>query len=152
MGYTVEELSDRMEINDLLIRYASAIDSRDWDQLDTCFTPDAEVDYASSGGIAGKYPEVRAWLEKSLAMFHVTVHYISNSTISLEGDRASGRTLVINPMAFPKDEGDLDILTVGAYYYDQLVRTDEGWRIASRREEQLFFDGSLTEALKRSSL
>ena len=94
MALSTEELSDRIEINDLLTRYTSAIDGKDWALLDTCFLPDANVDYVSSGGIAGKYPEVRAWLEKALAIFPVTVHAISNSIIELDGDRAKGRTLV----------------------------------------------------------
>jgi hypothetical protein len=63
---TVGELSDRIEIQDLLVRYARAIDTKDWGLLDTCFTADAQVDYTSSGGIAGRYPEVRQWLAKAL--------------------------------------------------------------------------------------
>ena len=89
MALTIQELSDRIEINDLLTRYTSAIDGKDWGLLDTCFLPDADVDYVSSGGIAGKYPEVRNWLEKALSIFPVTVHAISNSEIELDGDLAS---------------------------------------------------------------
>ena len=35
---TVEELIDRQEIDDLLIRYATAVDTQDWDLYETCFT------------------------------------------------------------------------------------------------------------------
>ena len=38
--------------------------------------------------------------------------------------------------------------TVGAYYNDRLVRTEQGWRIAERIEETAFLEGSLPEALK----
>jgi hypothetical protein len=41
----LHELSDRAEINDVLIRYTRAIDTGDWDRLDTVFTPDARIDY-----------------------------------------------------------------------------------------------------------
>jgi len=141
---TPDELIDRLEINDLLIRYTVAIDTKDWDLLDTCFTSDAKVDYESSGGIAGSYPEARAWLAKALAAFPVTVHYITNSTVDLDGDTARGKTLVYNPMRLDAGEGKEIAFTVGGYYHDRLVRTDAGWRIAERREEQLFMEGSLT--------
>ncbi|MCG8592279.1 MAG: nuclear transport factor 2 family protein [Proteobacteria bacterium] len=148
MPLSLQEISDRIEINDLLTRYTTAIDTKDYGLLDTCFLPDAELDYVSSGGIKGAYPEVRQWLEKALSAFPMTVHYISNSVIELKGDRASGKTLVNNPMGFPKPDGSLHIFTVGAYYIDELVRTEEGWRIAKRIEEQVYLEGSLPEALQ----
>jgi len=145
---SIEEISDRLEINDLLIRYTVAIDTKDWKLLDTCFTPDAHVDYTSSGGIAGTYPEARAWLEKALALFSMTVHFISNTTVTLTGDSAASKTCVLNPMGYTNEDGSLHIFTVGAYYLDKLVRTDEGWRIAERIEEQAFLEGSLPAALQ----
>jgi len=138
---SLEELSDRLQINDLLTRYTVALDTKDWALLDTCFTPDAQVDYTESGGIKGIYPDVRRWLEKTLALFPMTQHFISNSTVRLDGDRASARTYVFNPMGSPKPGGGLEIFTVGAYYNDDLVRTPEGWRITRRFEELAFFDG-----------
>ena len=147
MALSLQELSDRIEINDLLIRYTKAIDQKDWKLLDTVFTPDAELDYVSSGGIEGRYPEVRAWLEKALAIFPVTVHYVTNSEVTLQGDRASARTAVYNPMFFKNPDGTLHHFAVGAYYVDELVRTKQGWRVAKRREDQAFLEGSLPKAL-----
>jgi len=143
MTLSLQQISDRIEINDLLIRYTRAIDQKDWELLDTVFTPDAEVDYVASGGIKGRYPEVRAWLAKVLALFPVTVHYVTNSEVTLEGDRAAARTAVYNPMFLENSDGSLHHFAVGAYYVDELVRTGAGWRIAKRREEQAFIEGSL---------
>jgi len=145
---SIRELSDRLAINDLLIRYTRAIDTKDWNLLDTCFTPDADVDYVASGGIAGKYPEVRAWLAKALAAFPITAHYVTNSQVELRGDRASARTLVYNPMFFAKPDGGLHDFTVGASYVDELVWTADGWRIAKRVEEAGFMQGQLPTALQ----
>jgi 3-phenylpropionate/cinnamic acid dioxygenase small subunit len=147
MALTLQQVSDRIEIDDLLIRYSRAIDDKDWGLLDSCFTPDAEVDYVSSGGIKGRYPEVRAWLEKALAAFPTTVHYVTNSQVELDGDRASARTAVYNPMFFPNPDGSQHHFAVGAYYVDELQRTDAGWRIVKRLEEQAFLEGSLPQAL-----
>lgn len=142
---SIAEISDRIEIGDLLTRYTVAIDTKDWNLLDTCFTPDAKVDYTTSGGTKGDYPDVRRWLEKALAPFTMTMHFISNSTVDLEGDRAKARTYVINPMGTPRPDGSLHIFTVGAYYDDELVRTAEGWRISNRFEEQAYMEGTLPQ-------
>jgi len=148
MPLSLQDISDRIEINDLLIRYSKAIDQKDWKLLDTCFTPDAELDYVSSGGIKGSYPEARAWLEKALAIFPITVHYVTNSEVTLAGDRASARTAVYNPMFFKNPDGTLHHFAVGAFYVDELVRTKQGWRIAKRREDQAFLEGSFPKALQ----
>jgi 3-phenylpropionate/cinnamic acid dioxygenase small subunit len=148
MPLSLQEISDRLEIQDLLVRYTQAIDQKDWGLLDTCFTPDAQVDYTQTGGIQGAYPEVRKWLEMALAPFPTTVHYVTNSRVELEGDRARARTAVFNPMVFRNPDGSPHIFRVGAYYVDELVRTRDGWRIRRRVEEQAFLDGSLPEALR----
>lgn len=148
MALSAQEISDRIEINDLMVRYARAIDTRNYELLDTCFTPDAHVDYVSSGGTKGPYPEVRAWLEKALAPFATMMHLVANNQVELNGDQASSRTYVINPMGFPKADGSLHVFTVAAHYVDKLVRTRDGWRIAERIEETVLMDGTLPEALQ----
>ena len=145
---SIREISDRIRIDDLLIRYTRAIDTKDWNLLDSCFMPDADVDYTASGGVAGKYPEVRAWLAKALAPFPITAHYITNSMVELRGDRASARTLVLNPMFFANPDGSLHDFTVGATYVDELVYTEAGWRIARRVEEAGYMQGTLPAALQ----
>jgi SnoaL-like domain len=41
---SVAEISDRLEIQQLLVDYSTAIDLRRFDDLDTVFTPDAYID------------------------------------------------------------------------------------------------------------
>jgi len=137
---TLEQVSDRIEIDDLLIRYTVAIDEKDWELLDTVYTPDAKIDYTTSGGIKGAYPEVRAWLAKALAPFTMTQHLISNSVVEVDGDAATARTMVFNPMGTDDGKGGLRMFYVGAWYEDKLVRTDAGWRIAERFERKAFMD------------
>ncbi len=107
---SLEQISDRIEIDDLLIRYTVAIDTKDWELLDTVFTPDAKVDYTTSGGIKGSYPEVRAWLAEVLALFKMTQHLISNSVVRIDGDTAAARTMVFNPMGRDDGKGGLPSL------------------------------------------
>ena len=43
------EISDRLEIQQLLVDYSTAIDLRRFDDLDAVFTPDAYIDYTALG-------------------------------------------------------------------------------------------------------
>ena len=133
-------LLDRLEIQDLLTRYCKAIDTKDWSLLDTCFVPDAHVDYTSSGGVKGSYPEVRRWLADVLPHFPMSQHAVSNFEIVIDGDRASSRVYFYNPMARPKPEGGVSMFFIGGYYVDDLVRTADGWRITQRIEQQAWAD------------
>ena len=59
----LQTLADRIEINDLLTRYAHAVDTKDWALYRTVFTADAHIDYESAGGIKGDLETVADWLE-----------------------------------------------------------------------------------------
>ena len=146
--FTLQDVSDRLEIDDLLSRYTLAIDAKDFDALDAVFTPDALIDYTTSGGVKGAYPEVKAWLAKALAMFPMTQHLLGNKRVTLDGDTATSRTYFYNPMGAPKKGGGLQMFFVGGYYNDRLVRTPDGWRIAERFEETAWMDGQLPTDLQ----
>ena len=148
MAYTPQELADRAEIQDVIVRYGWAIDTKDWALLDTCFTADAYVDYSSNpGGKVGPYPEIRAWVAKVMKAFPVTQHLMSNVDIKLDGDRATVRTMVTNPQGAATREGPLHFFFVGARYDDEFVRTPDGWKIAQRVETTQWFQGSLPKEL-----
>lgn len=136
MSMTVQQLSDRLEIDDLLVRYATGVDRKDWDLWETCFTPDAVIDYTAFGGIRGGVQEVRAWLEKTMVMFPMSQHMILNREVEIDGETATSRAGFYNPMSLPLDDGDNRLLFFeGGYYCDRLRRTPEGWRIEERVEE-----------------
>jgi hypothetical protein len=134
---SLDEVSARLEIQALLTRYAIAIDTHDWELLDTVFTADAWIDYESSGGIKGPYPEVRRWLGEVLPLLPRKQHLIAAPHLALDGDRARARTYVHNPNAFPQADGPSVHMIVDAYYDDDLVWTDAGWRIAKRVEVEV---------------
>jgi hypothetical protein len=138
---SLEEVAARLEIQALLTRYTIAIDTHDWELLDTVFTPDAWIDYESSGGIKGPYPEVRRWLGEVLPLLPQKQHLIAAPHLAFNGDRAHARTHVHNPNAFPQPDGSSLYMIVDAHYDDELVWTDAGWRIAKRVEVQVMKRG-----------
>ena len=133
---SMAEISDRLEIQQLLIDYSTAIDRRRFDDLDRVFTPDAYIDYTVFGGIAGTYPEVKAWLAEVLPNFPVYAHMLGNVDVRIDGDTASSRTICFNPMVLPGDQKQ--VMFCGLWYVDEFVRTPEGWRMTRRVEEKCF--------------
>lgn len=131
---TLQEISDRMEIQDVMVEYCYAIDTRKWDRLDDVFTPDAVIDYTEMAGFKGNLAQTKAFL--AAAMPRETIpncqHIISTSKITLAGDRAHGKTICTNPMVI---NADGTVMFVGLWYVDEFLRTQKGWRISSRYEE-----------------
>ncbi len=132
---SLQEMSDRLEIQDLFARYSFAIDERDWDALDAIFTPDAQIDYTETGGAKGSYAEIKAWLPGALERFPMFQHMVATTKLDIAGDEARSRTILFNPMTHRAEDGAEQVFFIGLWYRDRLVRTAGGWRIADRYEE-----------------
>lgn len=133
----LQEMSDRIEIQDLLARYTQAIDQRDWDALDRVFTPDARIDYRAMGGAAGGLAEVKRFLAEALPAFEAFQHLVGSCVVDIDGDTATARTICHNPMVL-RGGDDPHLLVCGLWYQDRLVRTAAGWRISERVEERAY--------------
>jgi SnoaL-like domain len=134
------EISDRLEIQQLITDYSTAIDTRRFDDLDAVFTQDAYIDYTALGGIEGSYPEVKAWLAEVLPNFPMYAHMLGNFSVRIDGDTASSRTICFNPMVLPAatQEDKEKIMFCGLWYDDEFSRTADGWRMTRRVETKCF--------------
>jgi ketosteroid isomerase-like protein len=143
MVLSLQEISDRFEIQDLLVAYCHAIDTRDWDALDDVFTDDAVIDYTEMGGTRGGLAATKAFLAEALAGFTSYQHLAATSAVDIDGDTARGRTICHNPMILgppPGTDGPTRILFAGLWYRDVFVRTPAGWRIRERHEEKSYLE------------
>ena len=138
MTMSLQEISDRMEIQDLLVAYSYAIDTRDWDALDEVFTPDAHIDYTAFGGSAGNLAETKAFLAEAMPMFSSFQHMVSTSKIEIDGDTAHVKTICHNPMVMKLGDDKVQVFYCGLWYVDEMVRTPDGWRITHRAEEKSY--------------
>lgn len=129
---TPQDISDRFEIQDLLVRYCHAVDRRDWPQFERLFTDDAVLDYSAFGGPRGGVRELSAFLDGAVAAMQGTQHTISTSLIELAGDSARARTAAHVTMVRQSPAGPI---FVGLWYRDRLQRTRDGWRIGERVQE-----------------
>jgi hypothetical protein len=135
------EISDRLEVEALLTRYTRAIDTGAWDRLDDVFTPDAQIDYTATGGIAAAYAEVKPWLAEMLPLFARRMHTLGQVDTQLDGDRATVAAYFHNPMVLVQPDGAELLVEFGGIYHHALVRTTDGWRSARLVEELVWKRG-----------
>lgn len=130
----LDAICDRLEIGDVLIRVATALDTHDADLLMSCFTGDAaiELDQSAATGPAGF-----AERAKRLRGLAAVQHIVTNITVDLDGDQAASTAYVLVMQAQDESLGRGTLLT-GGVYADDLSRTADGWRITRRRFRSLW--------------
>ncbi|MEV8634551.1 nuclear transport factor 2 family protein [Streptosporangium sp. NPDC051023] len=134
-----QEIADRLEIGDLLAKYAYAIDNGDWARLDLVFTADAIIDYTSSGGVRGTREEARRWLAEALPRWPGRHHLIGAPIIRFEGDEAVVTASFTGTLAPSRDTLPADtpgLVRGGGWHHHRMVRTPYGWRSRELVEEQ----------------
>ncbi len=138
---SLQEISDRMEIQDLCYRYAQIIDAKDFDALRSdVFTEDAFIDYSVFGGSVGNLEDTIGFLKQAMTseVFPAHQHLNANLQIQLNGDQATGRIMCINPQEMNIADGGSQIFFCGLWYLDDYIRTDNGWRMRKRVEEKSY--------------
>jgi len=129
--------SDEAQIAALLYRYARAVDTKDWELYRSVFTEDAHIDYSSAGAVTGGRDEVVDWFATNFGVIAWSMHYLTNIEIlDRSADSATVQAMFYNPMQLPGVQGPS---TCGGYYHHELVRTPDGWRSRSLREDSVWF-------------
>ncbi len=128
----MEHWNDQLAIRDVIDRYASALDLRDWENVRSCFSADCHADYERFGSWKERDRFV-AWLEAIHGDVGPTLHRIANHQIRVHGDRALATSYLDALLQLPHE--DHDLLHVVGKYLDEFIRTEDGWRISRRRFE-----------------
>jgi 3-phenylpropionate/cinnamic acid dioxygenase small subunit len=144
--------ADKEQIAEVLIRYATGIDSKDWPLFRSCWTDEIDVDYQQLGRFtsADALTEVMTRLHEDMGP---TYHRLSNFVIAVDGDRATARSYVHAVLMLQPDDSTNWVDALG-HYDDIFVRTQGGWRIRERlsRTARTLAGGDLaTTAVKEQS-
>lgn len=147
MTMSLQEISDRVEIEDLMVRYCYAIDDRDWDAYRSVFTADAIIDDTVTGGVRSGVEEHVSYLKRALTKILISQHAISTIMIKVDSNNATGRSHCSCPMVVDVGEGRKHVFFQGLWYRDVLVRTPQGWKFSARTEEG-YWTHNLPEGFK----
>jgi len=129
-------IEDRLAIEDLMISYATAVDSlHDIDGICVLFTEDADFDLSGIGLPRSKgHGAIREFFTGVFASMSHHAHHLTNFAItSYDGDRASARAYIIG---LGRSKEGAEITVHGRYYFD-VVRTSDGWKASTYRMDYL---------------
>lgn len=126
----LDDMADRVELRDLVDRYALAADTRDRDGFVGAFTADGVLSVGSTELRGAKrLADPLAYLDLHYVR---TMHFTGNHIVDLDGDSAEG---IVYGLAhhLTKDGTELRDTAMAVRYTDTYSRTDAGWRIAHRK-------------------
>jgi hypothetical protein len=126
---------DRADIMNVLAAYAFSIDGHHFDDLRSVFTADCRVSY-NRVPLEPGVDHVIAHVS-GLAGMPQSQHIFGAPSITIEGDTARARSYAVAHLVqvAPGTETGHTVTSRGLSYTDELVRTADGWRIATRVHE-----------------
>jgi len=133
---TPAEQADRLAIRELVDAYAHCADTRDAEGQKSLFTEDTHfVVYMDGKGseptqvLDGR--EALSPVFDDLNRYEATMHFNGQSTIILDGDRATGESYCIAHHLYSAGE-EPELMLAFLRYGDTFVRIDGSWLFAER--------------------
>ena len=133
---TPAQQADRVAIRELVDAYAHCADRRDAEGQKALFTADTRfVVYMDGQGseptqvLNGR--ESLTPVFDDLNRYQATMHFNGQSTIAIDGARATGESYCIAHHLFTED-GERKLMVAWLRYADTFVKQDGGWLFAER--------------------
>jgi hypothetical protein len=123
---------DHIQIQQVLARYARGIDRMDRDLILSVYWVDA---FDKHGVCEGNPVEFADWVGENMINFKASSHFLGQSLIDLDGDRADCETYFTAYHHEPRADGDVMGVAAGRYH-DLFERRNGEWRVL--RREVLF--------------
>ncbi len=145
---TPSEAADRLAIRELFDAYAHRADRRDAEGQKALFTADTRFAvYMDGPGTEPSYVlqgrDALSPVFADLNRYEATMHFNGQSTVSIDGDRATGVSYTIAHHVFTQD-GTRKMMVAWLRYLDVFAKIDGAWYFAER---QLILEWSETRAL-----
>ena len=130
----MSNLADRAEIHELIMRYPRALDGRDWALLRTCFVHEGVLRAEHQDGrhifLFDGAEKVVSRVSR-LDRYKVTMHFMGNELVELDGDTATTEVYAIATHIWDGTAGAGEWV-IGIRYQDTVVRTGDGWKFKDR--------------------
>jgi hypothetical protein len=145
----LKALHDRASIIDVVCKFAVSIDRRRWEDFESCFTAEVDLNTIRTGRwVHFKTSELIPQLKRAFESYTATQHMSANHQVSVDADEAVVWSTLNATHYLEGAEGGEFHQQVGYYEY-HLVR-EHGWRIRSvqqfphwQRGNQQIFDSTL---------
>ena len=140
MDPVVQRLLDERSIIDVCVRYATAIDDRDWARLRSCFLPDAVGIYHADRTLHGA-DEIVETIRTAVTPLSRTQHLVGTFVVDVQGDEATSSCHLHAQHVRTGVPGGEKYVIAGRYA-DRFARTQDGWRIRERRLDRWWTAGN----------
>src|SRR5271166_3366275 len=134
-----QRLTDRQEIADLCIRYTTALDTKDWALLESCFAR-APV-FVHPGGRLEGFPAILERTKAALTPLTATQHLVGNIVVRVDGDTARSVCCFQAQHVRIGTLGGETYIIAGSYA-DTLNRATGSWKITERVQTYIWRDGN----------
>jgi ketosteroid isomerase-like protein len=125
---TVKQLLDKEAVRGIIAAYARSVDRCDFELMRSCFWDDA-IDV--HGFMIATPDELVEAAKDMLRRFESTMHFLGNSIVRVDGDKAQAETYCIAYHRIVCDGCDYDRV-VGMRIVDSLERRGDEWRFTKR--------------------
>ncbi len=126
----LQQLIDRQQISDVLYRYASSVDYKDFATLRSLLADDAHGIYMTVADLSGA-DEIVKWIDGMTADKAWQHHKLTVYHIDFTGpDEASTLTYHTSHQTDVGDEGAVTVIV--SRYWDKLRRVDGTWKITEK--------------------
>ena len=147
------EAADRLAVRELFDAYAHCADRRDADGQEALFTDDTRFAvYMDGEGSEPTYVlqgrEALTPVFEDLNRYEATTHFNGQSTVTIDGNRATGESYTIAHHVYTED-GTRKIMIASLRYLDTFAKIDGSWYFAAR---DLILDWSETRSTSVSSM
>ncbi|RIJ71402.1 nuclear transport factor 2 family protein [Nakamurella silvestris] len=133
---TSSQAADRLAIRELFDAYARCADRRDAEGQKALFTEDTRFEVYMDGPdtppsyvLTGR--ESLTPVFEGLTRYARTTHFNGQSTVVLDGERATGESYTLAHHLFSED-GERKIMIAALRYLDTFVKIDSAWFFSSR--------------------
>lgn len=140
MSAELQRLVDERAIEQCLIRFARAMDYRDWAAFDDLVCEDATAEMGT-GLLHGRAAMV-ALMRQYLDHCGPTQHLLGNVLVSVDGDEATSHAYV-HDLHLPAGGANTPTFHTLGDYHDRWRRIDGVWRMTSRVKDNRAHVGSL---------
>jgi hypothetical protein len=118
-----------------LYQFAAGIDTRDWTLYRSVFSDEIDLDYSSyRPESVGRIP-ADDWVARARVLFaglDASQHCLYNPLVDIHADTA-GIIMYVQAEHFLINSSGDNWFTIGGYYNDRLLRTDDGWKITAKK-------------------
>jgi hypothetical protein len=145
------EAADRLAIRELFDAYAHCADRRDAEGQKALFTNDTIFSvYMEGEGSEPTYVlngrEALTPVFTDLNRYEVTTHFNGQSTVTIEGNKATGESYTVAHHLYMED-GERKIMIASLRYLDAFAKADGQWLFAERK---LILDWSETRSVNQA--